>query len=290
MRIIDRIEDLDGIIAEANRLAPVDFPAMIDLLNSVKFSPGWTWESDCYSQAYRDQQMSLYSLIANRASYDPRRDEADCNVTLETGLHNPFPFSTRDPVTVGNYLMAAGFIIKTMNLPKDARVLEYGAGWGHTTTTLARMGYEVCAVDIEEKFLRIIETRAILEGNRVRVAKGLFGESPLPEGSYDAILFFECFHHCLDHISLIGRLKRLLKPGGQVVLCGEAIYCEGFDYPWGVRLDGHSVWAIRNYGWMELGFRESYILDLMMRHEFRVDLLELPEAGALGTLYRCVSC
>ena len=31
-------------------------------------------------------------------------------------------------------------------------------------------------------------------------------------------------------------------------------------YPWGVRLDGISVWSICKWGWLELGFQEAYFV------------------------------
>jgi hypothetical protein len=35
--------------------------------------------------------------------------------------------------------------------------------------------------------------------------------------------------------------------------------------PWGLRLDGCSLWAIRKNGWMELGFRDDYFRDALAR-------------------------
>jgi hypothetical protein len=40
---------------------------------------------------------------------------------------------------------------------------------------------------------------------------------------------------------------------------------EAFPVPWGVRVDGESLWAIRQNGWLELGFQESYFVRTLLR-------------------------
>jgi hypothetical protein len=49
----------------------------------------------------------------------------------------------------------------------------------------------------------------------------------------------------------------VLTPEGRVFFAGEPITAD-FPMPWGLRLDGNSLWAIRKNGWLELGFREDY--------------------------------
>ena len=39
-------------------------------------------------------------------------------------------------------------------------------------------------------------------------------------------------------------------------------------YPWGPRLDGESLRAIRRFGWMEVGFDEAYLFELLERVGF----------------------
>lgn len=46
--------------------------------------------------------------------------------------------------------MAIGFIIKNLQLPPNARILEFGPGWGNLTIALAKMGFQVTAIDIEK--------------------------------------------------------------------------------------------------------------------------------------------
>lgn len=41
---------------------------------------------------------------------------------------------------------------------------------------------------------------------------------------------------------------------------------DNFPLPWGLRIDGQSLWAIRRNGWLELGFNSRYFRDLLNRH------------------------
>ena len=73
---------------------------------------------------------------------------------------------------------------------------------------------------------------------------------------FDAAVFFESFHHCADHLAMLGRLHDIVRPGGAVLFGAEPV--QRLDYPWGPRLDGLSVWSSRTYGWLELGFDNAY--------------------------------
>src|SRR5208282_2947790 len=76
---------------------------------------------------------------------------------------------------------------------------------------------------------------------------------------FDAAIFFECFHHCSDHLGLLRGLSRAMGDDGKLFFAAEPISAD-FAMPWGLRLDGGSLWAIRKNGWLELGFREDYFL------------------------------
>ena len=74
---------------------------------------------------------------------------------------------------------------------------------------------------------------------------------------FDAVLFFGSFHHCADHLRLLEGLQRVVAPEGRLFFGAEPILND-FPMPWGIRLDGNSLWALRKNGWLELGFQEEY--------------------------------
>jgi hypothetical protein len=65
---------------------------------------------------------------------------------------------------------------------------------------------------------------------------------------------------------MLERLRRLVRPGGLLVLAGEPV--GDFEMPWGVRLDGQSLYAMRKHGWLELGFETSYLGAEAMAQQF----------------------
>ena len=54
------------------------------------------------------------------------------------------------------------------------------------------------------------------------------------------------------------------RPGGRLVFAAEPI-TDSLRYPWCLRLDGESLWAIRKNGWFELGFQETYFRSTLAR-------------------------
>ena len=109
-----------------------------------------------------------------------------------------------------------------MNLDKDARVLEVGSGFGPLTHHLASMGHNITCVDMDASLLEYVRERTRGLPGQVDTVLADMNTFTLDD-SFDAILFFESFHHCADHIGLLKRLSRMLEPGGQLVLAGEPI-------------------------------------------------------------------
>jgi SAM-dependent methyltransferase len=223
--------------------------------------------ADPDSAEYRARQFELYEwlhgkpyAVANEVSQFDATEAAD----------RPFPYHTKSASTVGDQLIAVGYLIRTMDLPAGSRVLEFGPGWGNTTIALARMGCRVTVVDIEPNFLALVNERARRKHLTIETHQGDFSVIARLNRTFDAVLFFECFHHCSQHQSLVAGLDRVVAPGGKVIFAGEPI-ADDFPVPWGLRPDGESLWSIRRHGWLELGFQERYFRDLLARHGWRVE-------------------
>ncbi len=235
---------------------------------------------DPFSDEYRKAVLDQYEWL-HGAPYSPSNEYTLFD--LDYCVNAPFPYSTQSGLTVGDHLIAVGHVIRTMNLPPNSRVLELGAGWGNTTLALAQMGHHVTAVDIGQNFVDLIDARAARLERQVDTIVGDFSVIGQLPGPYDAVLFFESFHHCADHLRLLAGLDRVVAPGGRVLFAAEAVY-ESWPVPWGLRFDAESVWAIRKRGWLELGFRRSYFLEALERHGWTADQVNCPETNA-GDIY-----
>jgi SAM-dependent methyltransferase len=215
-----------------------------------------------FGPEYRDFQLELYRQVSGRA-YSTDNEARPFDV--ERAVLRPFPFLTGSCVTTGEHVMAMGFLLRAMALPPNSRVLEFGPGWGNTTIMLAKLGHRVTAVDIEPRFCELLRRRAEREGVEIEVVNADFlWVEEAGAARFDTVLFFECFHHCADHLRLLRALRGALAPGGRVFFGAEPI-AAGFPMPWGLRLDGCSLWAIRKNGWMELGFRDDYFREALGR-------------------------
>lgn len=221
---------------------------------------------DPFSDEYKEKQFQLYESLHGKP-YELTNEESI--FVVEDAADKPFPFYTESPQTVGNHLIAIGHLIRTLDLSPKSSILEFGPGWGNTTIWLARMGYSVTCVDIEQRFVDLILERAKRKNLRVEAIQGDFSIVQSVNRQWDAVVFFECFHHCADHHSLVRYLHKVVKPDGKLIFAAEPIV-ENFPVPWGFRLDGQSIWAIRRFGWCEIGFKESYFIDLLSRYGWQI--------------------
>jgi len=265
MRTINSLEKLDEQLDAAAIAATRSQNDFRKVLDGFVFDPREVLgklPKDPRSDDYRAAQMRLYALIAG-STYKTENEKTPFDHAHM--MRWPFPYSTRSASLVGDYLMTYGNLIKTMDLAKDARVLEIGSGYGPLTYQLASMGHHVTCVDVHEPLLTYVRDRTSSLPGKVQTLVADMNDLELND-TFDAIIFFESFHHGADHIGMLKRLPKWLEPNGVLVLAGEPIVPAGalaVPYPWGLRLDGLSLWFIRRLGWLELGFQEGYLRKLL---------------------------
>ena len=238
---------------------------------------------DPFSTAYRDAVMALYFELRGqgRADYDAARDELSVWAELPNIWTEIAPWAFQDAALVSEHIVAWGTILGHLGLKPGGRVLEYGPGSGQLLLMLARLGYEASGVDIDPRALALIERQAREMGVAVRTARAGFGEGFADE-RFDVVLFYESFHHALEFDTLLRCLHGRLRPGGRVVLCGEPIVPvqDGpVPFPWGPRLDGLSVFCMRKFGWMELGFTHDFFVETARRTGWTVSHHPHPGIG-----------
>ena len=271
------VDELDAELAQAEAAFLLGEEAGRKALASFRLRFPRNLPADPHSEAYRQAQFALYQMISGRTDYAVENELTPFD--LPQALKSPFPHQTGSAQVVGEQLLAQGFLFQSFPLNPPARVLEFGPGWGNTTLHLLQLGYQVTAVEIDPKFIALIESRAADFKDRLSlVHSDMLTFSS--EKQFDAILFFESFHHCADHVEMLRRVKRWVRPGGWLVLASEPI--SNFPYPWGVRLDGLSLWSMRRYGWLELGFNSAYLLGLLEQQGWSVERKQQPALGAIA--------
>ena len=242
----------------------LDHPRARELADLDPFAPG-----------YRDAVLDFYLTLRGRTcddGYVPARDEAALTPARRDIWTGIVPWAFQDTSLAGEFLLSWGHICRLLEVKAGQSVLEYGPGSGQLLISLARMGVKTFGLDADPSALRDIRQQAEAMGLDIALETGLFG-SGFGERRFDAIVFFEAFHHALDFQSLLEGLHDRLEPGGRLVLCGEPIVetpMTSIPYAWGPRLDALSVFCIRRYGWMELGFTRPFITEAARRAGWHV--------------------
>lgn len=258
---LQSLAEIDSVIAAAE----VPGADRGKLISGIKYSPDLSAlaDADPFSEVYRACVTRIYEHMRGQA-YDVG-EEANTNAYMVT---EPSPYSSRHPHLIGNHLGAIVTVVRDIGKLPPARVLDMGFGAGDTSLMLARCGFTVDAVDVNPRFVEILRhwIERVHVQDRVNVLQMEYDALERLDGPYDAVLFFESFHHALNHADLISVLNAKLKPGGVIIFAGEPIY-DHFPLPWGLRHnEGLATYCIRKFGWMELGFQTSYFLELLERN------------------------
>ena len=277
-------ETINHFVAEATERLKENHKSWADYVTHVKFVVDVPSDIEPNSEQFLKYQLDLWRTISARSIYDPIACETNDYIASDISIQTTYPFSSQHPQEIGSYFLGVANIVQKLPVPVGSRIVEFGVGYGHLTRMLANIGYTVEAVDIESRFLELLPKLALPGAQPIYRRHMAFADADYEAASVDAFIFYECFHHCLDFASLVRKMRQALKPGGCIIFAAEAFYDDWFDFPWGVRLDGHSVWAIRNFGWMELGFRKSYIGNFLTEEGLTLDWSSLTEAGAYGEL------
>lgn len=275
MQIISSLDELDLKLAECDAAQKISDTALREVFSTFRMDFSAQAALDPFSPEYHEFQMALYPRISGR-EYSPQNEQT--NFDVEAADRRPFPYYTGSSKTAGFFTMGVGFLLHSLDLAPGARVVEFGAGWGNTTMAMAMVGFDVTAVDVEINFCELLRRRARRQELSIDVVNADFMWAETVEEPFDAAVFFECFHHCSDHMRLLRALHTAVKPGGRVYFGAEPI-APDFPVPWGLRMDGESLWAIRTNGWMELGFTEDYFREALARTGWTAVKHVFPDIG-----------
>lgn len=100
---------------------------------------------------------------------------------------------------------------------KVTRSIEIGLGAGGYLPLLSGLSEEVIAADIEQEYLQHAQDMVIDLAN-VQCATDDITNSRLHAGEFDLVLCTEVIEHIADSPSALAGLRRLLSPGGRLVL------------------------------------------------------------------------
>ena len=107
----------------------------------------------------------------------------------------------------------------TERFPRDVRVLDLGCGAGVLTERLVAAGYSVDAVDMSADMLAFSKQRlSKYDSEKYRLARAECASLPFPDATFDVVACIGVFGYMEDVDAAIREIKRVLRPGGTLVL------------------------------------------------------------------------
>lgn len=104
------------------------------------------------------------------------------------------------------------------DIPKGSRILEVGCGTGNFSIKLAKMGYEVVAIDVSEEMLLLAREKAKVENLSIEFHKLDICENEFEDGSFDGIFSMAVFEFIPDSLSAMDQMMRTLRSEGQLII------------------------------------------------------------------------
>ena len=106
----------------------------------------------------------------------------------------------------------------TASLPAGSQLLEVAPGPGYFSVELARLGFEVTAVDISHTMVQITTENAELAGVEVTVRHGDAARLPFPDEAFDLVVCQAAFKNFPEPVAAMDQMHRVLCPGGTAVI------------------------------------------------------------------------
>lgn len=135
-----------------------------------------------------DQSVKFWDRIADRYSKQPIADEAAYQKKLE---------------------------VTRKYFRPDMEVLEFGCGTGSTAITHAPYVKHIQAIDVSPKMIEIAQGKADAQNvANVTFTCSAIDQFSVPDQSLDAVLGLSILHLLENKEEVIGRVHKMLKPGG----------------------------------------------------------------------------
>jgi ubiquinone/menaquinone biosynthesis C-methylase UbiE len=103
-------------------------------------------------------------------------------------------------------------------VPARGAVLEVAPGPGFLAIELAKRGFDVCAVDISKTFVDLARCNAASAGVSGRFEVGNAAALPMADASQDFVVCRAAFKNFAAPVEALREMRRVLRPGGRVLL------------------------------------------------------------------------
>jgi len=270
--------DLDSFVASSDNIGPPGSPQTDEFWRGTQYVPDTqvNQELDPFSEDYVAQQIAVYKEISARDLDQDANELTEFVLADHIAGANPYTFFP--PTSVALHTVRVARAVEHSGLVAGNHILDMGCGWGTSCELMAFFGLEVTGLDINPRFVELVNRRAKRIGHKVGAVQGSFENIP-GDKLYDAALYYESLHHAVRPWESLSLVHSRLKPGGKLMLAGEPI--NDMWKHWGIRTDPLSVYCIRKFGWFESGWSADFISRCVKRCGFEIEHFEA-EPGSTG--------
>src|SRR6478752_645897 len=124
------------------------------------------------------------------------------------------------------WLAAMPDVVETLRSPAGSRVADIGMGQGWSSIAIAREfpNVKIDGFDLDEASVAAANVNAREAGLSDRVIfQARDAGDPALAGAYDFALAIECIHDMSDPVSVLAAIRRLVGPGGTVLIVDEKV-------------------------------------------------------------------
>jgi len=120
-----------------------------------------------------------------------------------------------------------------VSINENDTILDIGCGGGKTINRLAKAATEgkVYGIDYSEVSVAVASriNKRFIDAGRVEIVHGSVESLPFPNNLFDLVTVVETYYFFPDLISNLEEIRRVLKPGGSVILINEAYRHDKFE-------------------------------------------------------------
>ncbi len=171
----------------------------------------------------------------------------------------------------------------------SSRILELGIGTGLIAQAFIAAGHNYAGVDLSRAMMREV-ARKLNDARRPLLVQADIRTLPFAAASYDIVQAARVFHHLDDWRGCIDEARRLLKPGGALLIAENVAPAESDRPPWAlVQIKWDEI--LRGLGVGDRGLQR----DIRLADEVMVDFMRASGATAslvnlLEYIEKPVSC
>jgi SAM-dependent methyltransferase len=145
--------------------------------------------------------------------------------------HGEEGFETIENMNV-NHKEISEFAFSILDVGSDDNILDIGCGGGRNIERFAEqiskdgrvVGIDYSEVSVEKS---IDLNKKFIDDGIVNVLQGSVSEMPFYDETFDIATAFETIYFWPDFINDLKEVNRVLKKGGFIFICNEAVYREG---------------------------------------------------------------